>query len=144
MKPIKSSFKTKAPTNIFGFNVDNFGFPVVAAVSVYLCRWPRCSEYILGCQYRTYKHYLWHSIAAAPLIQNENGKCSPSCSFLSGALTQVYVHTHVSIGPTHARLDATLGSRSGDCQWKRNFISHTRQFLQLSNSRRVVFLSPQG
>lgn len=49
-----------------------------------------------------------------------------SCSFLSGALTQVYIHTAVSIGPTHARLDDTLGSRSGDCQWKRKFhYSHT-------------------
>lgn len=44
------------------------------------------------------------------------------------------LRSHACSGPTHAqKRDATLGSRSGDCQWKRNFVSHTRQFLQLSN-----------
>ncbi|XP_019113975.2 interleukin-21 isoform X1 [Larimichthys crocea] len=63
--------------------------------------------------------------AIAPLIQNENGKCRlpvVSCRVHSNNFT----FTHSAIGPTHARLDATLGSRSGDCQWKRKFhYSHT-------------------
>ncbi|KAI4819627.1 hypothetical protein KUCAC02_004867, partial [Chaenocephalus aceratus] len=49
-----------------------------------------------------------------------------SAVFLSGALKHLYIHTHASLGPTHARLDATLVSRSGDCQWKRkSHYSHT-------------------
>lgn len=60
-----------------------------------------------------------------PLIQSENGKWRlPVASCLGAARKHVYVHTLlapvcVCAPRTHAPLDATLGSRSGDCQWKR-------------------------
>ncbi|XP_062250222.1 interleukin-21, partial [Platichthys flesus] len=66
-----------------------------------------------------------------------------SCSFLLAALS-LRVHAHASIGTTHAPLDATFASRSGDCQWKRKLhYSHPR-FLQVSKTLLVVFLRPQG
>lgn len=55
-----------------------------------------------------------------------------SCSFLSGALKQVYVHTLVSIGPTHARLTPLSNHVAVTASGKENFITHTHQFLQLS------------
>lgn len=106
----------------FSINIEIM-FPVVATSIIFLCGWPRCS-YIQVVD--TTPTNLWHGVAAAPLIQSENGKCRLPAASCRGALNQVYVHTLVSTGPTHARLDATLESRSGDCQRKRKFhYSHT-------------------
>lgn len=124
---------------IFGCKRILYGLPVVAAA---VCRWPwqQRSAFRLP----NNRTHLWHSRAAGSTDSKWEWEVR---SFLSVALAHLssrYVHTHAS-GPTHAqKRDATLGSRSGDCQWKRNFVSHTRQFLQISSSLRVVFLSPPG
>lgn len=89
------------------------------------CRWPWCSTYIqvvntttTNTTYDTVQLRLhWFKMKMGSAV---------SCSFLSGALKQLYIHTLASIGPTQARLDATLESRCGDCQWKRKcHYSHT-------------------
>lgn len=77
-----------------------------------------------GCQYHTYEDYLWHGIASST-DSKWKWEVPSSCRFLSGALKQVYIHTLVSIGPTHARLtplsDHVVVTASG----KENFITHS-------------------
>lgn len=99
-----------------------WGFLLLLQWTQCLCTCPWCNEFIQVDNTTI-------TMTAAPLIKNENGKCwlhVVSCWVHSNKS-----HTIVSIGPTRSM---TPLSDSGDCQWKRNFITHTHQFLQLSNS----------